>query len=58
MDDKLQDVILDEIKGLRAEIKLLHSDHMELKNKVYLISLTVGLISGELKGIIGKLLGL
>ena len=57
MDGKLQDVILDEIKGLRAEIKTLHNDHMELKNRVYLISITIGLISGEMKSIVMKILG-
>ena len=57
MNEQLTELILDEIKGLRAEIKQLHGDHMELKNRVYLISITIGLISGEMKSIVMKILG-
>jgi hypothetical protein len=56
MDDKLQDVILDEIKMLRAEIRGLHKDHVELKNRVYLISIALGIVSGELKNVVEKFL--
>lgn len=58
MDEKLTDLILDEMKLLRAEIKVLNQSHTKLENKVYLISITLGVVSGEIKNVVNHLLGI
>jgi len=69
MEDRLQEVLLDQLKTMNTKIDSLQSSlqihqltsnerHIKLESNVYIISIVLGTITGGVTNIASKLLGL
>lgn len=58
MDQKFTELIMDELRIIKVELKELSQQHTDLKFRVYGISILIGFASGEIKNVINAVLGI